>query len=548
MVWTQLSLFALQNHQLELSGKNAVKALWVVTPLSQITFHAIPDIEVWSASLEEIHLTGKLQQQAPFFFQQLLSETTSDEKNQNSTVVMKNLLQQLTTTTQKLESSLPHSVIGRKFLLPKIQQKLALLFPPGQLFSPTQPIPLTSLTQNLEEVLDSFSSGSQHILIIFQNSEELRATGGFMGSYALLQLEDGRQQHLEVQDIYEPDGQFTGFVEAPPGLKEYLSSGHGMRLPDANWWPNLPSSAQKILNFFALGKQQQIDHVIFLNLSVAQDVLKITGDVYLPDYQLTVNADNLSTVARSDREQFFPGSQQKRNFLSSLFTQLKLKITDLRADQQLALLQLLGQKLQTKEIQMYTNHQGLQEIWQKYGVAGQVWSSNQPVFSLFAVASNVGINKANKKVHTEASLIKTGQVVMFTLQIENNNTVGELEPPVPPLKVGRPLDYINYQRLLIPTSVEVKAISIDGKSLNHWQEDSISVENGQQVKQIGFLATVPVQEKRHIIVTFVIPAEMAQSPQFVIQKQSGLPPILYHISWENIPADIVVEKDLLLSL
>src|SRR5579859_7780532 len=106
---------------------------------------------------------------------------------------------------------------------------------------------------NLIAKLDDINTLAQILLtnthryvILFQNSEELRATGGFMGSYALVELQNGRLTKLDIQDIYQPDGQFYGFVEAPPGVKDYLSSGKGLRLPDANWSPDFPTSAAAI--------------------------------------------------------------------------------------------------------------------------------------------------------------------------------------------------------------------------------------------------------------------------------------------------------------
>ena len=50
-------------------------------------------------------------------------------------------------------------------------------------------------------------------MVLFQNENELRASGGFIGSYGILSVEDGKWRGLEVNDVYQADGQLKGHVE-----------------------------------------------------------------------------------------------------------------------------------------------------------------------------------------------------------------------------------------------------------------------------------------------------------------------------------------------
>ena len=544
--WTELTLFAAQQRQLQLAGSDAQKALWFVAPLNVITFKAIPDVVVWQSGLREFVLVAQVQKTAPLVLQQMLMQSVNEKTN--PTPSLQKTFQQLNQNTQQLEAALPHSFFGSQIIQPKIKVALQKFFPDFSLanfsLANGQTPTISQITQDLEQAVTTLNSGSQKILILFQNSQELRATGGFMGSYALWQLQDGQLQNLEVQDIYVPDGQFKGFMEAPSGLKEYLSNDHGVRLPDANWWPDFPTSAQNILTFFANSKQSQIDKVVVVNLSVAEDILRVTGDIYLPDYQLNVNADNLASVARSDREQFFPGSQQKRNFLAALFNQLKIKWPDLTVNQQMALLQLLGQKLQTKDIQLFANNPDLEKVWQRYGFDGGVWQSTQPdIFSFFAVESNVGINKANKKISRQVEINKNKSQVIIKLSLNNLNDPLDLEPPVPPLTKGRPLDYIDYQRFLLPNTVQVDSITVDGKELNSWQTNSVN----SAIAQVGFLVTVPVGEVKVVQLNLTLSDKMAEQKQLVLQKQSGISQIPIAINWDGQIKQLHLDRDQVIS-
>lgn len=546
LVWTALTVSALKQYQLQRASKNAQSALIAVRPLSKITFHSLPDLEIWQASLEEVRILAELQQLSTPLLHQLLTETSSDNLNAqaNFSQQFTSQLKQLQIKAQLIANLLPRSVISKKLLQPKLEHFISSLSAATLPLENSPKNNLVTLNTQLQQIMTAVTSEDQKVLILFQNSDELRATGGFLGSYGLFNFQKGQLQHLEIQDIYEPDGQFQGFVEAPLGLKEYLSSGHGVRLPDANWWPNFPSSAESILNFFALAKRENIHQVVAVNLSVAQEILKVTGEIYLPDYQVTVTTDNLNSLARIDRPNFFPGSQQKRNFLASLFTQLKFKLTDLSIQQQLALGKVIWQKLQTKEIQIYSTQPELEKIWKQFGFAGEIWITSEPIFSIFPVESNVGINKANKNIQREVLIQKNGTKLNFTLTLQNQNVITDLELPVPPQTIGRPLDYVDYQRLFLPTSVQIKAILVNDQPVSSWDENIITIDGGNQVKQIGFLVTVPIQQSRKVNITLELPEQMAQRQQLVLQKQSGVEPIPYQIDWDGVIKNFLVEKDL----
>src|SRR3990167_4553646 len=77
-------------------------------------------------------------------------------------------------------------------------------------------------------------SGEKRYLILLQNQMELRPTGGFLGSYAVAKIKNGKLVDVSVQDIYEPDGRVTEHIEPPEPIQEAFQLGT-LRLRDANW-------------------------------------------------------------------------------------------------------------------------------------------------------------------------------------------------------------------------------------------------------------------------------------------------------------------------
>ena len=127
------------------------------------------------------------------------------------------------------------------------------------------------LVSNLPEILN------KDYVVLLQNNTELRATGGFMGSYARLRFRNGTLQSTKFEDIYEPDGQLYGYVKPPAPLDKAFENG-SWKLRDSNWDPDFRVSAPQIAWFFSQGGEV-VDGLVALNLTTVLKVLDF-GDAY----------------------------------------------------------------------------------------------------------------------------------------------------------------------------------------------------------------------------------------------------------------------------
>jgi len=83
---------------------------------------------------------------------------------------------------------------------------------------------------------------------------ELRPTGGFIGSFGLLNFENGKLGNLNVNDIYAIDGQLKGHVAPPDELLHFLGQPNWY-MRDSNWSPDFPISAERA--YMVLGKRNR---------------------------------------------------------------------------------------------------------------------------------------------------------------------------------------------------------------------------------------------------------------------------------------------------
>ncbi len=408
----------------------------------------------------------------------------------------------------------------------------------------------------LQTIIQAAFTEQLELLVVMQNTQELRATGGFMGSYARIQFNELVPDY-EIGDIYEPDGQFQGHIAAPAGVDEYLSSGKGLRLPDANWFPDFPTSAQTILKYFAYGKRQGVDGVVAINLPVFEKLLAVLGPISLPDYDLVVTADNFAQVARADRKNFFPGSQQKPHFLTALANQVKFRLESASKSELIACAKILMESLKQQDIQLYLIDEQLQSQLDILGWSGRqqlppmITQDTQSLYFM-SVESNVGINKANRAIQRHIVLDLSARTLLVQLKLKNQNSPDMTQGTQAEIANG--MGYVNYQRIYISPLFMVKQISIDGQTVPSWHEQLIQTEADLTLNQIGFVLPVPVGEERTALVRLEIDAtqsQVADTAQFnnlFIQKQAGMSPVEYTIQTSSHVASQLVSSHTLIPL
>lgn len=509
-LWQTNQIIDLIKQQNFTQAKNVAQTAKIApTILSHIFLKQSATLESWSLALGSIDELENLSQQVSFVGKHLLDPTQPSA----NLIVLEKDWQNLVDKTTRLEKLMRKSIWLRKS---KMVEPLAQI---------------NEISTDLLTASKYLSTGKKQVIILFQNTEEIRATGGFMGSYAKVTFESGKISNLEIQDIYEPDGQFQGFVDAPPGAKEFLSGGNGLRLPDSNWNPDFASSAKTIATYFSFGHEKDIDLIIALNVDLMERVLKIVGDIYLPDYGLTASADNLTDLAHADRNSFFAGSKQKINFLSSLFTNLKIKITTLSNQQILSMAQVIQLALPRKELQFFAWDETMQALFEKYKISGQLSRPQAADFFIAQVESNVGINKANKKISRSTTLKINPQSTSATTYFHNDDEENKE-------------DYINYHRIYLDPAVEVREIAYNGQSIVDYQKNKITTASGEEFTEIGLLMALPAGRSTELTLVTTHPSIcLEHSCKIGIRKQPGLPPIPLTIIGPEQTKNLVLEQD-----
>ncbi len=238
-------------------------------------------------------------------------------------------------------------------------------------------------------------------LLVFQNNTEARATGGFMGSFAVVDFSRGKIKSIQV-----PGG---GTYDTEAGLRRVLQSPAPLQLVkarwymwDANWWPDWPISARKIMWFYDESDGSTVDGVISLTPEVIIRLLKITGPIDLTaDYGTTVGADNFMDVIQPLAEQKDTATPKK--IIGDLLDKLIAKLTT-ESDQSawLKIVGVIEQSLNEKHLLLYFTDPGLEAKVAELGWDGRLKETGGDYLAV--INSNIAGGKSDKKIKQTVEL------------------------------------------------------------------------------------------------------------------------------------------------
>jgi hypothetical protein len=355
-------------------------------------------------------------------------------------------------------------------------------------------------------------------LIFFANNMELRPGGGFIGSFAVIEIGNFEIGQLKVYDVYDADGQLTAHLDPPKPLEKYLSLPHWF-LRDSNFSPDFLENYQKALFFLDNEmKFKDFDGGILLTTTAVENILTAFGDLYLPDYKEYVNSKNFYLKTQSYVEKkFFPGSIQKQTFLSKLVNQLFISFDQASM---VKLLSAIKKSLDEKQFVVYLNDENIQAFFDSSFWSGRVINprcllneSNCILDYVFPYEANVGANKANffinRFFYFKTSVDLLGKINhLLTIKYENQS----------PAEIFPTGYYRNYFQVMLPKNSIIKNIIKDGVLVEDYeQKDDI-------FKLIGFYFEIPPKKTTEIKIDYQLEDSFKkgrQIYQLIFQKQIG---------------------------
>ena len=129
-------------------------------------------------------------------------------------------------------------------------------------------------------------------MLLAQNSDELRASGGFISTISLLTLERGKLGELVVKDSYAYDHFTVDHPFAPEPMQRHM----GIILwttRDGNWSPDFPTTARDVESLFHLEHSLPLDGVLAFDLAAVQILVQAIGPIKLDGIDEPIDGANV---------------------------------------------------------------------------------------------------------------------------------------------------------------------------------------------------------------------------------------------------------------
>lgn len=386
-------------------------------------------------------------------------------------------------------------------------------------------------------------------LVLAQNRDELRATGGFISGIGLVTIEDGKILKFSLGDSYAIDDFSKPYPQPPEALKRFMLADYWVTR-DANWSPDFPSAAQEAQKLYTLSTGIETQGVIAFNQLALENILKVIGAVVVPGTDEPVTAENVEEYMR---RAWAPAPEEglseewwlhRKDFMQLLGSVILEKVFTLsNQDQLLNLAKTVVALLDQGQMLMYFNDPSAQAALEKGGWDGGVHAGSGDY--LYLVDSNVGFNKVDSVIQRSIAYQvdlsdmahPTGQVIMTYQHTGRGNQTCKQE-----ISYGegtyqdmQERCYLDYWRLYVPdgtTLLNSTAQAVPADQLLNgigWsgQVESIPGENGLQV--YAGLLMLPIGKSTQVAVSYSLPEGVVRTigvdmQEYVlrVQVQPGL--------------------------
>lgn len=394
---------------------------------------------------------------------------------------------------------------------------------------------LNELNNQLEEIESLFSNSlnilrlmptlaghpePSRFLILFQNNDELRPTGGFIGSLATLEISQlGENIDMQTSDVYHYDMPSIEFLNTIP--PEPISKYMGVKkwyLRDSNWSSDFPSSAAFIEElfykeaFYADKEFNNLDGIFAITPQFVSELINLTGEINLDGEIYT--AENLQSLLQYQtgigyREEDI-ASWDRKDIISDLALVLKDRLRNISNRELIDLMRIIERAIIRKDLLIYFTDPNNQLIAERLNSDGRIL--NFPHDYLMIVDANLAAFK------TDAVVIKDWT---YSLEEVNNEIVANLV-----LRYQheggfdwRTTRYRSYTRVLVAMGSEL--LSIENAS-------DIKVEDSLEYDKtvIGFFLSVEPRETKEIKISYKLPSRIKEQVhnntyQLYIQRQPG---------------------------
>lgn len=358
----------------------------------------------------------------------------------------------------------------------------------------------------------------QRYWLVFENSGELRPTGGFMTAYGDTPIKDGKIGHIITHNIY---GLYSGTTYRPPAPAMFTDA-FGVQhwhIEDANTSPDVPITVGNIYQFYnsIAAVPKPLNGVVFITTWFVDRLIGDVGGIHLPrPYNVDITAQNANYEMEylSEKDKKIPNDQRKA-FIGLMLRDLMHRVFHGSITEMVRIAGTMDTALNQKLLIPYFNNPAAEALVTRYDWGGVIPTQFNGNY-LQEVDENLGGHKDNYYLKEAV----TSVIVPDGSRYEETVTIHWTNPAI--YNDWTVVPYQSYTRIYVPANSV--PISIEGD--NAFNTDYYnSIENKLE---LGGEFDMGVRRKASdppatwtMQIRYVLPAGI-DVDRYLIQKQPGV--------------------------
>ena len=378
----------------------------------------------------------------------------------------------------------------------------------------------TTAIGTAQGVTDLVDRGAQpgppmRLLFLAQDTWELRASGGFIGSYGILEIGDGKLHLVSYSDsttLPYP----SPALHPPDPLGSNLQ--HPWTLTGAGWWTDFPTTARAAEQLYLNSGGTHVDGVLASTQQFLQDLLSALGTTLtVPGYPDVVTPANLPDRVLYNVELKRPLDSPRKKFLTLLTQELFVKLEALKGTQAKSALKSLGTAFHDRHLQIYLHDPTMNNAFTEAGWTGALTAPTDSD-TLTLGDADFGTDKATQYVKKTINYTVT--------RLANGRLVADLR--VATIDYGKKTQinpyYDSYLRAYVPPG----SVLVDAS--DHTDDVITSAESG--LVTYGAYQTIQPETTGIRQFVYYLPSDVVQGGTYRlrIRPQAGTPNDTFNIT------------------
>lgn len=388
--------------------------------------------------------------------------------------------------------------------------------------------------------------GPRRYLLIAQNPDELRPTGGYFSSAGVVTLAGGRLGPLVMEDAYDIDVPLRGPRPAPPAPFARYMDIHLWLFRDANWSPDFPTAAVNARRLYALSGREPAEDVVAFTPEALRRVLRVTGPLEVKGSANLVDADTLQVYMEQQYDALRRSSDSFSGPLVQGVTERLAGALDLTTA--VSLLKECRKLLREGHILLALHRSEEAALIARLGWDGAVRPGAGDYIRV--VDANVGYNKANRMIQQELAYdvdLSYPSIPVATLTIAHDHLLESSidcktqQDQAQTYAEWTRLCYRDYMRVFVPGEARLlQAIADPTPGSATWSGEpdpgGVHVASGPGgTREFAAYLVVPTGGQRLTVMRYSLPttvlarSENILTYSLLVQKQPGR---------ESLPLDV----------